>query len=782
MDRSAAVEPRVRIAALLASIEAPGDFAARRWCPAGDLELSVVGVGPIRLPISAETAEKLVGVARPAPFGHRDRTLYDPEVRDGWEIGAEDLEIFDPPWERRLTAELRDLWDDLGLPENGELEAELDKLLIYGPGQHFAPHQDSERDDDMVGTLVVTLPSDHLGGALVVEHRGERRSFATTRRGAQDLSLVAFYADCRHEVREVTAGYRVALTYRLSFVGGPAAGPARAADEVVAAVADLLGRHFDGVVPRRWPGDPTPERRVDRLVLLLDHEYSQRSLGWTRLKNADRARAAALRAAAERRECETFLALVDVHECWNCEDDGGGYEWGRRRRGRHDVEIEEEAEETPGLLDLIDSSVEVSHWLDAEDGEASATSASIDDHEICAVTPTSSLEPYKSEHEGWMGNYGNTVDRWYHRAAVVVWPRARRFELRSRIAPAWGLGLVRERLDGGDPEGARNLAARLAAVWPTSPRAKAATMAFPDVAEVAVALHDADLAAALAKPFEPADLEGDGAPRLVALVDAYGAAWAADLLEGWWRGTGWDGGSWHGVVPEACAALTAAGGAGAVAIAGWIAERLRESLDREWAETPDWVFAPGSERSPDALYERTIALVETAVRGRVPSALDLLVDALLDRPTPLGGLAGLLERVLDRAGGAPAAVALGRLHAHTRTRLEAALASPPRAADDWSLPRPSTCSCDLCAELGAFLADPARTRFDWPLAKDRRQHVHQVLDRARLPVHHETLRRGRPYVLQLRKRSALFEQAAAERARFEEALARLTRHAGVFGS
>jgi hypothetical protein len=32
-------------------------------------------------------------------------------------------------------------------------------MLVYGKGQFFLPHQDSEKDDAMVGTLVVSLPS-----------------------------------------------------------------------------------------------------------------------------------------------------------------------------------------------------------------------------------------------------------------------------------------------------------------------------------------------------------------------------------------------------------------------------------------------------------------------------------------------------------------------------------------------------------------------------------------------------------------------------------------------
>jgi len=95
---------------------------------------------------------------------------------------------------------------------------------------------------------------------------------------------------------------------------------------------------------------------------------------------------------------------------------------------------------------------------------------------------------------------------------------------------------------------------------------------------------------------------------------------------------------------------------------------------------------------------------------------------------------------------------------HCTTRLEARLAHPARAADDWSIELPKGCHCELCATLGAFLGDPARRSFEWPLAEQRRRHVHSRIDQAELPVHHQTRRSGRPYTLVLRKTDALFER------------------------
>jgi len=78
--------------------------------------------------------------------------------------------------------------------------------------------------------------------------------------------------------------------------------------------------------------------------------------------------------------------------------------------------------------------------------------------------------------------------------------------------------------------------------------------------------------------------------------------------------------------------------------------------------------------------------------------------------------------------------------------------------------------------LGEFLTDPARRVLDWPLAKERRRHVHGRLDSAELPVRHLTRRTGRPYTLVLTKTEAIFERERQARRRDEADLAWLYDH------
>jgi hypothetical protein len=95
--------------------------------------------------------------------------------------------------------------------------------------------------------------------------------------------------------------------------------------------------------------------------------------------------------------------------------------------------------------------------------------------------------------------------------------------------------------------------------------------------------------------------------------------------------------------------------------------------------------------------------------------------------------------------------------------LEARLAVPAREVDDWSVALPGWCGCDLCGTLADFLSAPDARTLEWPLAKEKRGHVHGVIDIHELPVRHETRRSGRPYTLVLTKTEALFDREAAAR-------------------
>ncbi|WP_327350067.1 2OG-Fe(II) oxygenase [Streptomyces sp. NBC_01321] len=203
---------RKQLAELLGDAQRRGDFSTRIEMSARALSIEVDGVGELPLPLRAPVTKKLIAQARQASFGRGEQTLSDTSVRDTWEITPDRITLGGTDWDRTLDGVLDGVRTALGLPPTVVLRAEPHALLVYGKGQFFLPHQDSEKDDSMVGTLVVSLPSHHTGGELVVSHAGRSVVHQASR---EKLTFAAFYADCLHEVKPVKSGYRVTLTMNL---------------------------------------------------------------------------------------------------------------------------------------------------------------------------------------------------------------------------------------------------------------------------------------------------------------------------------------------------------------------------------------------------------------------------------------------------------------------------------------------------------------------------------------------------------------------------------------
>jgi hypothetical protein len=695
---------------VLAKLGKPGTFAVRERVPPGELVLEVAGVGPIRLPVSATDAAALCRVARRARHGIKDRTVLDLAVRDTWEVPNTKVKIDQRRWRRLVSPAVDRIRAALGLPPGTVLEPRLHNLLVYAPGQFFVRHQDSEKADGMIGTLVVELPSEFSGGAIVVRHHDETM---TVRGSGKDLTLVAFYADCHHEVRPVQTGFRVVLTYDL-FVSDGAPPAFSLATATVDELQLRVREFFRTSPPPRWAGAPQPHA-PDRLVYLLDHQYTQRGLDWRRLKNADAIRAAALREVAKRLDCEIVLALADVHESWSCEDE---YDDRRRYGGRHFYRYDDEDEHdgdgtepsTPAVIELIDSEVELRHFVD-ESGRGSTASSHVDLTELIFTKPSEDLDPFRSEHEGYMGNWGNTVDRWYHRAAVVLWPRARTFVIRAKTSGRWAINEIARALRQRRTADAARMIADVLPFWPRVVGENRSKL-IATTLRVARDLDDATSSALLLHPFRVEDVPVSAAPLLFSVAAQYGRTWLAkscapfvatrpghehrdpfvpnDRRLEWLRS-----------LPAFVASARDDEGDTAIPVAISIL-------------TEQWRWAMSAYRAATRLRPsgvlRALAAFDRALLGCLESSVILGATALHDEMSaflisgacPPLALVRLLRTATETyPADARRALRLEAVRDHARRVLVDELRAPPRAEDDWSMRPPSNCSCTLCADSDA---------------------------------------------------------------------------------
>jgi hypothetical protein len=407
-----------------------------------------------------------------------------------------------------------------------------------------------------------------------------------------------------------------------------------------------------------------------------------------------------------------------------------------------------------------------------------AVNLAVGGDELCASTPSGDLDPYSSEYEGYMGNWGNTLDRWYHRGAVVVWPRSRAFVVQAAAAPLWALDELAARVRQGDLTSARKAADSLVLLWGRVAAQVESKSFLAKALRVARVIDEPQLATMLLRPFRLQTLSASHAKALSALAGSYGEEWAAELVA-LWSGSlsrhhyvaDQDTPAWMASLPRLCLVLRDTGDPGAstsrrVVEAAW--RWAAHAIDR------DLQMSSPSQRE-QALRELgtpLAAILQGALLVDASDVRDGAVERLCRDDSLLGCGTGVL-RATPRSQWA--AVGVDAVAAHCRAILATRLARPERSGVDWSLDLPAGCECDLCDALRGFLAAQDRKVYEWPLAKDGRRHVHQRVDAAELPVRHQTRRVGRPYTLILTKTEALFEREAQQRRSDQEELTWLMR-------
>jgi hypothetical protein len=733
------------------------------FCVAGEIPdvdpgLDVDGLGTIKLPFARGMAKKLIACCRTAPFGKGERTLVDTTVRKTFELDPDGFRLSDA-WETAITDATQAVAVQLGLPES-RLEARLYKLLLYEKGGFFVPHRDSEKHNGMVASLIVVLPNPFEGGTLVVTHNSDRETLTFQEAAAGKTSCyAAFYADCEHEVQRVAGGVRLCLAYNLVLTPKRRKSPAPAASSTS---IDLLAESL-----RCW----ITKQRSKPLVFALEHQYTTHGRSLDLLKGADRRLADHVVAAAERADCLVHLAQVSRHLLQFADDGSFEDDFYRRRRStrRHELEIGETYEDT----------LAGTEWADIAGAKQSWGAISFDRSAIVSSIPLDDWEPTSQEFEGYTGNAGNTVDRWYHRSALVVWHRDHHFEVLAECGPAHSLPLLhsmtkklaktpRKRL-----EGARNdcigFARAIIARWPRrSVRlGQASTQDGPPYDD-----FPADLLA-----LRDRDAIGQFLTTLAERDEAMGLE--AFILSAC-REFGWSAFSQELKLLITFQPVKHARDEMALRDVAWLsalccdstADPDKSALGRDLCALAVERFCKPqpmnfSRRYPgeDSVSEDSLPLLLRALAAcgldqglsRVLRFVEESPDAFSLDDCQVPALRSLIPWSRRQLGSIPPPLAAWL--ASVRKRLEAATAQKPVPPADWTRPATVTCKCGVCTQLRAFLADPASAVGQIPAREDARAHLIDMIRRYQCDVKHALKRSGSPYSLILTKTTGSFDRA-----------------------
>ncbi len=742
-------EDQAPLEALLRSIDRPGDYCTegRMFVPMPLVEVD--GAGPLSFPITAQQAHALTAAAAPAPFGRGEQTLVDPSVRACRQIDAARLRVAGGAWRDTLQRLVVRAAAGLGCaPER--TRAHLYKLLIYERDGFFAAHRDTEKEDGMVATLVLSLPVAGAGGELIIRH--QRRETVVDLRAEEpsEIAFAAFYADCVHEVRPVTAGHRIVLVYNLTLQdSGPSLPTAPDFGSQEEQISALLAR---------WEAAAAAG---DKLVWLLEHDYSEAGLSFDGLKNTDAAVGGVLARAARRAQHALFAAILRIEEFGYADESGGFPDW---RDDDDDWEMEE----------VFSSTQALDGWV-APDG----TRPGFDELPLLPgeLLPEGALEGAQPEDQQATvtGNEGVELSRSYRRAALVLWPASRTVATLARGGIDGAVTYVAEELELAEPEarpGRRllGLAAQLIDAWPAPARGgarnasraalrllrqlgdDATTRRFlREVATPHYGSGDNDELLATAAAAEPATLHA-WLPEFVATNVPRQPEAALDLL---WRLCGRERSPADGEAPRR-SSLEAAARAACAAFPAAVASATA-------AEPP---ARRGKARPLSARAIRSLLLVTW--RFGLAAEAEAAARLLVERPaaaTPRRALPTALAEtaeVCGMAGGASAPAGFAVLWRHAASSLLARSAQPPEEPADWVMAARIPCSCPHCRRLQAFCDDPTAVTLRLPLRKELRRHVHGVIDGLGLDIRHQTERTGRPYTLVCTKTRGAWQRRCAQ--------------------
>jgi hypothetical protein len=422
--------------------------------------------------------------------------------------------------------------------------------------------------------------------------------------------------------------------------------------------------------------------------------------------------------------------------------------------------------------EVFEESLTAEHFSDADGNPLAFGQIPVDEAEIVSETPLNEGQPDKEDFEGYTGNAGMTLERWYHRAAVMLWPEESRFDVLcepgveaavgglEQMVKQWKRAKKGERAALEQP--CLEFAGRIIAHWPERAfvayyhRENAANAPLLPLLETLV---DTSLVAAWLRGVLAKDVSVDPGKALGDVCQLHGWLTFQDELRELFENTS------NETIERnarllADFALRKDKNADRRTLCAQLARQILAAVER-WTPRPtqhNWQTRTVncSELLPP-LVQSFIALEEDKLLGR-------LAAYVLDRPkefdlttVQIPALIGL-ETWLKRNVKRPCAP-LHRWLAAVHDELDCRASHPPQEPADWRRESALPCQCADCKELSRFLKDPHTEVLRLPLAEQRRRHLHQVIDGNQLDTTHVTQRRGRPYVLVCTKTKASYERA-----------------------
>ncbi len=379
--------------------------------------------------------------------------------------------------------------------------------------------------------------------------------------------------------------------------------------------------------------------------------------------------------------------------------------------------------------------------------------------ECCWTIETKQLEPYETEQEGYMGNYGNTIDYWYRRAAIVLWHKdnqiAINFELNYENALRNLLKLTEQQ---GNEKQVLDIIQKAGNYLLRNSQYNYRTADLSFFIQLAFYIKNKDIAKLILSNFALVNVEADSILELAKFQDLYGISWCLEILVHW-RETGIKSNSFPSVRSDIL----------------FIVQLLLKNSEHANIKIIEflldyWLYSMIEynkryiKASPvelaNSLKER-MNLAKDFMRASALLQNDLItkqfIEYLISDPIlyPEFELTDAFLSVQNERNNYKSQYVL--LKEHLINQITQKLEMGLRAEDDLSIKTESSCNCSDCNVILNFLKSKTESKRTWPIAEARRGHIMNIFQRLNLPIKFFEEKTGSPYKLVITKSDQLYQ-------------------------
>ena len=432
--------------------------------------------------------------------------------------------------------------------------------------------------------------------------------------------------------------------------------------------------------------------------------------------------------------------------------------------------------------EIYESSLTAEHWSDADGNGLPIGEMDIEEDELLDPDALTEGDP-EEDFEGYTGNAGMTLDRWYRHAAVFLWPEHRHFEVLcsngSRNAvPALEQMVANWRKTKGEDAAALKaqcieFATAILADWPEEhfSRTYRQEPEKTDLLETLAALDEPRLIRGFLGNVLVKDASADPGNSVAATCQKYGWETFQPELLAVMKGTTKETMERNVRLLEQICSARPRKKSGWGELCKLLAQDLVSAIEAIDGEkvSPDY-----RSRNADRA-EVLVGLARSLLATEQCELLSRFVAHTLASPKiypltsahvpAMESLRPWLEKnVKEPCDG------LRKWVASCREQLESLTAREPQEPADYRREAPITCKCSECAELKRFLEDPREAVHRFSTRQERRDHLGNMIRNDKLDLHTQTLRKGSPHTLVCTKTTASYEEKLKEYHKNQERL------------